>query len=333
MSALAVIGAGAWGTALAAAAARAGRRVVLWAREPEVARAIAERGTNEAFLPGIALPPGIAATSDVAEAARADGILLVTPAQHTRAVAATLAPHLSPGARVLVCAKGIETRTGALMTEAVADALPGRALAVLSGPSFAGEVARGLPAALTLAAADAATGAFFADALSGAHLRLYRSDDMAGVQVGGAVKNVVAIACGVVTGRALGENARAALITRGLAEMARLAHAKGGRRETLMGLSGLGDLVLTCTGAQSRNMSFGLALGRGARAAELLADRRSVVEGVATAASVAALARALGIEMPICEAVDAVVNRGDAIDETIAALLARPAPASEWNHG
>jgi glycerol-3-phosphate dehydrogenase (NAD(P)+) len=333
MSTLGIIGAGAWGTALAAAAARAGRRVTLWAREADVVAAIAARRVNDAFLPGITLAPDIVATNDLAEAARADAAILVTPAQHTRAVAEALAPHLPTRARVLIAAKGIETKTGALMTEAVGAALPGRSLAVLSGPSFASEVARGLPAALTLASSETKTSAYFADALAGPMLRLYRSDDTAGVQVGGAVKNVIAIACGVVMGRSLGDNARAALITRGLNEMARLAHAKGGKRETLMGLSGLGDLVLTCTGEQSRNLSFGLALGRGARAEALLAERRSVVEGVATAASVAALARTLGIAMPICAAVDAVANHGASLDDTIAALLARPAPASEWNDG
>jgi glycerol-3-phosphate dehydrogenase (NAD(P)+) len=307
--------------------------VTLWAREADVVAAIAARRVNDAFLPGITLAPDIVATNDLAEAARADAAILVTPAQHTRAVAEALAPHLPARARVLIAAKGIETKTGALMTEAVGAALPGRSLAVLSGPSFASEVARGLPAALTLASSETKTSAYFADALAGPMLRLYRSDDTAGVQVGGAVKNVIAIACGVVMGRSLGDNARAALITRGLNEMARLAHAKGGKRETLMGLSGLGDLVLTCTGEQSRNLSFGLALGRGARAEALLAERRSVVEGVATAASVAALARTLGIAMPICAAVDAVANHGASLDDTIAALLARPAPASEWNDG
>ena len=327
---LGIVGAGAWGTALAVAAARAGKSVVLWAREPDVVEAIARARVNRAFLPDIALPENISATGDLARAASCEAVLLVTPAQHTRAVARALEAHLPADTPILICAKGIEGGTGALMSEVVAETLPGRKLAVLSGPSFAAEVARFLPAALTLATDDDEIGARFVETLSGPLLRLYRGDDMAGAQVGGAVKNVVAIACGVVMGRKLGDNARAALITRGLHEMTRLARAKGGKAETLMGLSGLGDLVLTCTGEQSRNLSFGLALGRGGRAGDLLASRRSVVEGASTAASVAALATSLGIEMPICRAVDEVANRGADLEATIEALLARPAGGHEY---
>ena len=324
MDHIGIIGAGAWGTALAAATRRAGRRVTLWAREDEVVRSIAQDRVNALFLPGVTLDADIAATGDLATAARADAILLVTPAQHARATAAALAPHLPRAAPVVICAKGIEGKTCALLSEALAEALPDTPIAVLSGPSFAREVANALPAALTLACADRALGAALVKALGSNRLRLYQSDDVIGAQVGGAVKNVIAIACGVVMGRKLGDNARAALVTRGLAEMTRLARAKGGRAETMMGLSGLGDLMLTCAGPQSRNLSFGMALGEGVAVADALAKSRGVVEGASTASSVVALAARLGVEMPISAAVDAVVNGGADLDRAIEALLARP---------
>ncbi len=224
----------------------------------------------------------------------------------------------------VICAKGIERQTGALMSEVAAEALPGGPLAVLSGPTFAAEVARGLPTAVTLACADGDLGALLMAALGSRRFRPYLSDDLVGAQIGGAVKNVIAIACGIVTGRGLGDNARAALITRGLAEMVRLAMAKGAQPETMMGLSGLGDLTLTCNSQQSRNMSLGVALGRGEALADILAARRSIAEGVSTAPSVVALAGRLGVEMPICEAVDRVLHHNADIDATIEALLARP---------
>jgi len=224
----------------------------------------------------------------------------------------------------VICAKGVERGSGALMSELVAEILPRTPLAVLSGPTFAAEVARGQPTAVTLAAADAAVGAQLVSALGGATFRPYLSTDVVGAQVGGAVKNVIAIACGIVTGRALGDNARAALMTRGLAEIMRLGEALGGQRETLMGLSGLGDLSLTCNGPQSRNMSLGIALGKGRTLDEALAGKRSVAEGVDSAAAIAALAGRKGVEMPIVAAVDAIVHRGADIEAAIAALLARP---------
>jgi glycerol-3-phosphate dehydrogenase (NAD(P)+) len=319
---IAVIGGGAWGTALAQTAHRAGRAVTLWAREAEVVAAINRDHVNPLFLPGVALDPDIRCVSDLAEAASGgDAVLLAVPAQHLRAVSAALAPSKIP---IVICAKGIEEKTGALLSEIVAAAMPGVPLAVLSGPTFAAEVARGLPTAVTLATADAALGRRLTEALGTRSFRPYLADDVAGVEVGGAVKNVLAIACGIVEGRQLGDNARAALITRGLAEMVRLALAKGGRAETLMGLSGLGDLVLTCTGAQSRNYSLGVALGQGRTLAAILAERRSVAEGVTSAAATVALARRLKVDMPIAAAVDAILHRGAAIDEAIAALLARP---------
>jgi glycerol-3-phosphate dehydrogenase (NAD(P)+) len=325
MQRIGIIGGGAWGTALAVTARRAGRDVVLWARESEVVAAINRVHENPLFLPGLALDPAIAATIEFGEAARgAEALLLAVPAQHLRAILAALSRHLPPALPLVLCAKGIEEATGALLSEVAAEAVPVARLAVLSGPTFAAEVAHGLPTAVTLASADAVLGQALIAALGTRSFRPYFSADMPGAEIGGAVKNVLAIACGIVVGRKLGDNARAALITRGLAEMMRLAVAKGGRAETLMGLSGLGDLTLTCTGVQSRNHSLGIALGEGKSLAEILGPRRSIAEGVASAAAVAGLAERLGIEMPIVAAVDAILNRGAAIDETIAALLGRP---------
>jgi glycerol-3-phosphate dehydrogenase (NAD(P)+) len=324
MQRISIIGGGAWGTVLAMTAHRAGRSVTLWAREPEVVAAINERHENPIFLPGIALDPAIAATGDLARAAEADVVLLVVPAQHLRGVAAGLAPVWRPGIPAVLCAKGIEVRTGALMSEIAGEVLPGAPLAVLSGPTFAAEVGRGLPTAVTLAAEDAGLGQALIAALGTRSFRPYLAADLIGAEIGGAVKNVLAIACGIVGGRRLGDNARAALITRGLAEMVRLAVAKGGRAETLMGLSGLGDLTLTCTGLQSRNHSLGVALGEGRSLADILGPRRSIAEGVDSAGAVSDLARRLGIEMPIVAAVDAILHRGADIGASIEGLLARP---------
>jgi glycerol-3-phosphate dehydrogenase (NAD(P)+) len=297
---------------------------VLWAHEKEVADAVNMSHENPVFLPGIRLSPAIRATSVLAEAGNADAVLLVVPAQFMRGVTKSLAPALATRVPVVVCAKGIEQGTNALMTEVVAETLSGHPVAVLSGPTFATEVARGLPTAVTVAAKDAETGAALIEAIGTPHLRPYLSDDVTGAETGGAVKNVLAIACGICEGRAFGDNARAALITRGLAEMTRLCVAKGGRAETMMGLSGLGDLTLTCTSTQSRNYSLGVALGKGDRLDDIMAARRSVAEGVFSAAAVAALARHLGIEMPIVAAVDAVVNHGETVDTAIQGLLMRP---------
>jgi len=322
---LAIIGGGAWGTALATVAARAGREVALWARDPDVVIAINRRHENPAFLPGVALAPEITATGDAAAAlAGAAAALIVVPAQFLRGVLDALAPLLPTGLPLLLCAKGIETGSLMTMAEIAGDILPGNPLAVLSGPSFAAEVARGLPTAVTIAGRDPAVTQAFIAALGTPRFRPYASPDPTGVELGGAVKNVLAIACGITEGRALGENARAALITRGLAEMVRLGEAKGAAAETFRGLSGLGDLVLTCTATQSRNYTLGVALGRGASLDEALAGKRAVVEGVATAAAVAALAARHRIEMPISAAVDAVLHRGMAIDAMIEALLSRP---------
>ena len=324
MQRIGIIGGGAWGTALGLVALRAGREALLWAREAEVVAAINERHENTLFLPSIALDPRLGATHELAEVAARDLLLLATPAQYLRATAGALAPHLKAGTPVVICAKGIEERTGALLSEVMAQALPHAPMALLSGPTFAAEVAAGHPTAITLAATDASLGQGLVQTLGSRAFRPYYTDDVAGAEIGGAIKNVIAIACGIVVGRKLGDNARAALITRGLAEMARLAHAKGGRAETLMGLSGLGDLTLTCTSLQSRNHSLGVALGEGKRLADILAARRSIAEGVTSAAAAAGLAQRLGVEMPIVAAVDAILHRGAAIDEAIEALLSRP---------
>jgi glycerol-3-phosphate dehydrogenase (NAD(P)+) len=325
MTGLAIIGAGAWGTALALAARRAGSDVTLWARDADVVAAINERHENPFYLSDTTLDPAIAATGDLAEAAAgAQAALLAVPAQFLRDVLTALAPHLSASLPLLLCAKGIETPSLMTMSELAAELSPENPVAVLSGPSFAAEVARDLPTAVVIASRDSAITRVFSAALGSARFRPYLSEDPLGVELGGAVKNVLAIACGIVDGRRLGDNARAALITRGLAEMTRLGVAKGARAETFAGLSGLGDLVLTCGGAQSRNHALGLALGQGSTLQAALANRRSVIEGIATAASVTALAARLGVEMPIAEAVEAVLHRDMAIDDMIEQLLARP---------
>ena len=293
-------------------------------REQEVVEAINNRHENEMFLAGIDLEPTIRATGDPAEAADAELVLFAVPAQFLRRTAADTAAGWRPGTPAVICSKGIEHETCALMSEVIAECLPEAPIAILSGPSFAAEVARQQPTAVTLACADPHLRHALPAALGTTLFRIYSHDDVIGAQVGGAVKNVLAIACGIVAGRRFGSNARAALITRGLAEMARLAVAKGARSDTLMGLSGLGDLVLTCTTMDSRNYSLGVAIGEGCALNEVLASRRSVAEGVFSAASVATLARSLEVDMPICFAVDAVLNAGAHIDATIADLLARP---------
>jgi glycerol-3-phosphate dehydrogenase (NAD(P)+) len=325
MQRIGVVGGGAWGTALATVARRAGRDVTLWAREAEVVDAIVRHHENAPFLPGVKLDRAIRATDNLMTAVDgADAIVLATPAQHSRAVAEEIAPLVTPEMPVVICAKGIEAGTLMLMSEVMAEALPGRPAAVLSGPTFAGEVARGLPTAVTLAAPTRVLGEDLIAALGTPRFRTYWSPDLVGAQIGGAVKNVLAIACGIVAGRGLGDSARAALITRGMAEMIRLGAAKGAHAETLMGLSGMGDLVLTCTSAQSRNTTLGMALAKGETLDDILGSRRSVAEGVSSAESVVGLARRFGIEMPICEAVHDVLYAGVAIDDAIDALLSRP---------
>lgn len=319
-----VIGAGAWGTALAQACVRAGLEVTLQAREPEVVESIGRRGENEAFLPGVRLDPALRVTAELADLADCDLVLAVPPAQHLRATLTTFAPHARPRLPVVLCSKGVERGTLKLMTDVLAETLPEAVAAVLSGPSFAGEVARGLPTAVTLACPEPQLGADLARAIAGPAFRPYLADDMIGAEAGGALKNVLAIACGIVEGRALGRSAHAAVITRGFAEMTRVAEALGGRAETVAGLCGLGDLVLTCSSPQSRNMSVGLALGRGESLAQALSGKRSVAEGVESAPAVRELTARLGVETPICEAVAAVLAGETDVDAAIEALLNRP---------
>ena len=320
-----VLGAGAWGTALALAARRAGREVTLWARSEALARTLAEKQRNPSYLPGIELDKGIAATHELEPAiAKAQAILLAVPAQHLRALCVKLGELDDPGAPLVICAKGIEQQSGLLPSEVIEDCLPGRNLAVLSGPSFASEVARSLPTAVTLACAEKKTGEALVKALGSKAFRPYFAADPIGAQVGGAVKNVIAIACGIAMGLRLGDNARAALITRGLAEIARLNAALGGKAETLQGLSGLGDLMLTCSSMTSRNYSLGYALGEDMSLVEILGSRKSVSEGIYTASAVVELAGRHDIEMPISAAVDQVLRDHSAIEDAIESLLARP---------
>jgi len=318
---LGIIGGGAWGTALAQVAAAGGRETLLWALEAEVVDSINTTHENNAFLPGVPLDPAIRATLEIDDLDVCEAWLVVTPAQHMRA---TLASAPAGDRPLILCAKGIEESTGELLHEVAREACPEAAIAVLSGPTFAHEVAKGLPTAVTLAADDSALAERLRDRLKQPAFRIYLSDDVAGAEIGGAVKHVLAIACGVVEGKGLGQNARAALIGRGFAEMTRFGLAFGAKRETLAGLSGLGDLVLTCSSTSSRNYSLGVGIGEGRSAAELLSDRKTVAEGAFTAPVLARLAKEKDIDMPIVDAVDALVAGRAKVDEVLEALLTRP---------
>ena len=325
MARVGVIGGGAFGTAMACVMRRSGHDTVIWAREPEVASAINHDAANPVFLPGIRLLPGIVATNDLAAAAAgADFLLLAPPAQHMRGVTTQLRPFLKQGTPVVTCSKGIERGTCALMSQVIAGTLPTARVAVMSGPSFAHDIAVDLPAGVTLACADLALGERLAHAIGTPRFRTYLSDDVIGAHIGGVLKNVLAIACGVATGKKLGESARATLFARGLAEMARLGVAMGARLETFMGLSGAGDLSLSCNSASSRNTSLGIALGEGRKLHDILRERVTVQEGVHSAESVAALARRHDVDMPITLAVDQVLNHDANVEEAIARLLAHP---------
>jgi glycerol-3-phosphate dehydrogenase (NAD(P)+) len=319
-----IVGAGAWGTALGITARRAGRDVMIWGYEPATVTDIQQNHRNEVFLPGISLDPAIAATARLTEVANRDLLLLATPAQHARNIVSELEPHLKNEQVLVICSKGLEQTSGKLLSRVVSEIAPRLKIAVLSGPSFATEVARGLPAAVTLATAEEALGRALAYALSHSPFRCYWSDDILGVEIGGAVKNVYAIAAGIVAGKKLGASAHAALVTRSFAEMARFATALGARRETLTGLSGIGDLVLTCGSVQSRNMSLGIELAEGRRIDEVLGRRLSVTEGVHTVTALVEMAAARGLDMPIAQAVHAVISGLATVDEAIEALLARP---------
>lgn len=316
-----VVGGGAWGTALAQVAAAGGEDVLLWAREPEVVSAVNAEHRNPLFLPNIPLSPSIRAVGDLAELAPCEALLIVSPAQHMRDVLVGLPAGERP---LILCSKGIEEASGLMMHDVAHQARPEAPLAVLSGPTFAHEVAAGLPTAVTLAAAEGAGAETIAKRLAQPHFRPYLSDDVVGAEVGGAVKNVLAIACGVVEGMGLGLNARAALISRGFAEMSRFGLAHGARPETLAGLSGLGDLVLTCTSTNSRNFSLGKGIGEGRSAADLLSDRRTVAEGAHTAPVLRRVAEAAGVDMPIVAGVCALLSGEVSAREVVEQLLARP---------
>lgn len=322
---VAVLGGGAWGTALALTALRGGNETSFWMRDAETVRAINERRENPSYLPGIRLDEGLSATQDIdAALAGAGCVLAVAPAQSLRDLFARMHGRIEPGVPVVICAKGIERNTGRRLSEVLAETLPGHPAAVLSGPSFATDVARGLPTAVTVAADTADLAASLARLLSAPQFRCYSTDDLVGVEIGGALKNVLAIAAGAVIGAGLGASAQAAIVTRGFVELRRLGASYGARPETLMGLSGLGDLMLTCGSAQSRNFAWGLALGRG--------DNREglkLAEGVATAGIAARIAAERGIDAPITDAVDRMIAGTLAIDRAISELLSRPLKAED----
>ncbi len=321
---IAVIGGGAWGTALAQVLSLQGLAVTIWAHEAETVRDIEEHRSNAVFLPGISLAQDLRATTDFADLADAGLCLLVPPAQHLGAIAGRLKAHLPAITPWVICSKGIEQASGRLLGDVLADVVPGATIAALSGPSFASDVARGLPAALTVACADESIGEDIARSLGSQNLRLYWTRDLVGVQLGGAIKNVLAIAAGIVDGKQLGASAHAALVTRGFAEMGRFAAAFDAEPQTMAGLAGLGDLLLTCGSPQSRNMSLGRSLGQGQTLTDILGQRRAVTEGVFTAAAMAQVADAKGIDVPIARAVHAIVDGRISVDDAIQDLMTRP---------
>ncbi len=324
MQKIGVIGAGAWGTALAQTLATAGRDVMIWAREPDVVKSINESHENKIFLPGIPLHKKIKASDSLTTVSDADALLISSPAQYVRSTLQSLKAELADGRPFIICAKGIELETGFLMSQVAEDVIPKAACTVLTGPTFAIEIAQGLPSAVTIAGSDKDVTQQVADGINTRTLRTYISDDVMGAQVGGAVKNVIAIACGVITGRKMGDSARAALVTRGLAEIARLASAMGAKKETLMGMCGVGDLILTCSSVTSRNFSLGVAIGEGRKLEDILSNRKSVTEGVSTAKALMTMAKNLAVEMPISKAVYDCLNEGVGIDDAIMQMLDRP---------
>ena len=324
-----VIGTGAWGTALAAVAARAGRKTMIWGRDADVVDALNKTGENPRYLPGFSVAGLFEATTDRASVAACDLILLVTPAQTVRAVAAEFAPEVPVNRPVVICAKGIDSDGGRLPAEVLEEAMPQAVPAVLSGPSFATDVVRGLPTAVTVAAKDGELADRIAATLSSRTFRPYATTDVVGVEIGGALKNVLAIAAGAVAGKRLGKSAEAALIARGFAELRRFAAMRGARPETLMGLSGFGDLMLSCSTTQSRNYAFGVKLGEGALVADLLAAGQPLAEGALTAGITRDLARADAIDMPVTEMVADIVDGTLEIDDAITRLMQRPLKREE----
>ncbi len=319
-----VVGAGAWGTALAQLSATAGCDVTLWAREQEVVASINERDENEMFLAGVPLEPSIRATSDLSDMAGKDFIFMVVPAQFVRTVLTQLKPHISENAAIVLCAKGIEQSTGKLMSDVVTEILPKSPLVVLSGPTFAREVAEGRPSAVTIASKYQRVTEKLSEAIGQPTFRPYASRDVIGAEIGGALKNVFAIACGITTGRNMGDNARAALITRSLSEMVRFGEKYGAERSTMMGLCGLGDLILTCSSPQSRNMSLGIAIGEGQLVADLMKDRKTVAEGYHTSSVLARICREEGLDLPLVMAVNDILHEGKDVNRVITELLNRP---------
>lgn len=319
-----VLGAGAWGTALAQVLAAGGRDTLIWAREPDVVAAINVKHENPVFLPGIKLSKNLKAAESIHDAAACDIVLLVTPAQHMRTTLQTIKDDLKDNTILVICSKGIELDTGKLLSDVTKEELPSANIAVLTGPTFAREIAAGMPGAVTLGVEDKDIGTTLQSALGVKGFRPYVSEDIIGVQLGGAIKNVIAIACGIVHGRQMGDSARAALLTRGVAEIARLGIAKGAKKETLLGMCGIGDLMLTCSSMQSRNFSLGSALGEGKTMEEVLGSRNAVTEGVHTAQSTLALAKRHAVDMPITEAVNECLSGAKTIDEAIEDMLNRP---------
>jgi glycerol-3-phosphate dehydrogenase (NAD(P)+) len=324
-SKIAVIGGGAWGTALAQVAARAGQETLIWARESEVVAAINVKHENPTFLKGVPLHENLKATDDLNHAAQwADVVLTVTPSQFFRQTLDGIKEHFQDGKPLVICSKGVELESGLLLSQVAKEIVPNITMAVLTGPTFAREVAMGMPSAVTIGAEDMEVAKDLQAILGEARFRPYTSDDLVGTQLGGAIKNVIAIACGIVYGRQMGESARAALLTRGVAEIARLGEAMNARKETLLGMCGIGDLMLTCSSVQSRNFSLGKALGDGQTLEEILGPRKAVTEGVYTAKSTLQLARKFAVDMPITEAVNGCLNEGTSIDQAIEEMLNRP---------
>ncbi len=324
MQTVGIIGAGAWGTALAQVIRAAGRDVTLWAREAELVSHMQKNHENNQFLPGIKIDSAIKVSDSISEVTNSDILLIVVPAQHLRATLQSMKSSLRKDQPVLICSKGIEMESGLLMSQVAEQEIPNSPIGVLTGPTFAAEIAKGLPSAMTLAYKNADQGKEIIDALSSRNLRLYLTKDIIGAQLGGAIKNVVAIACGAVHGLGLGENARAALMTRGIAEIARLASAMGAKKETLMGMCGFGDLVLTCSSMQSRNFSLGSHLGSGRSLEDIMSERNAVTEGVHTSKALMVMAKNHAIEMPIAQAVYECLNEGAPIRDVVNKMLERP---------
>lgn len=324
MTKIGVIGAGAWGTALAHVLANEGKDVTLWARTPEIVATIEAMQENDKYLPGIRLNETIKTTESLTKAASADVLMLVTPAQHVRRTLEALKADVSGGKPVILCSKGIELESGLLMSQVAADVIPGGQFAVMTGPTFAHEIAKGHPSAVTLAMEDKTQGRSLCEDIAVRTLRPYYSDDILGAQIGGAVKNVIAIACGAIIGKGLSESSRAALVTRGLAEMGRLASAMGAKKETLMGMCGVGDMILTCSSMQSRNYSFGIEIGKGKSPSDILESRSAVTEGFYTAKALMTLAQRNAVDMPICQSVYECLAEEQNFDEAIEKMLDRP---------